>query len=159
VIWRRSLWWQLLLLTGSCLLLWGIIQVWVGSDLAPASLRARKGPEVPQVKPLRDRRPLSDFMVVSEKNLFTESRTGPAPGAKAPKTQGNLEGRVLLGTIILGNERAALIKDKATRGHKAPEVQVMRVGEVWEGFKVVEISNEAVVFQGKDGKKTLNFPE
>jgi hypothetical protein len=158
VIWRRSLWWQLLLLAGSCLLLLGIIQVWMGNDQASETSRSRKGPEVPQVKPLRDQRPLSDFMVVSAKTLFSESRTGPTSGA-APKAQGNLEGRVLLGTIILGNERAALIKDKVTRGQKLPEVQVMRVGEVWEGFKVVEISNEAVIFQGKEGKKTLNFPE
>jgi hypothetical protein len=35
----------------------------------------------------------------------------------------------------------------------------VRLGEEWGGFKVVEISSEGVVFQGKEGKKTLNFPE
>ena len=39
------------------------------------------------------------------------------------------------------------------------QVDVVRLGEVWGGFQVVEISSEAVVFQGKDGKKTLNFPD
>ncbi len=160
MIWRRSLWWQLLLLAGSGLLLLGIIQVWVGNDLAPEASRGRKGPEVPQVKPLRDQRPLSDFTVVSAKNLFSPDRTGPT-GAKAPQAQGNLEGRILLGTIIIGDERAALIADKAPQGRQQGGllVQVMRLGEEWEGFKLVEISNEGVVFQSKEGKKTLNFPE
>lgn len=159
MIWRRSLWWQLLLLAGSGLLLLGIIQVWMGNDLVPETTRGRKGPEVPQVKPLRDQRPLSDFAVVSAKTLFSQDRTGPTPGAKAPQAQGNLEGRLLLGTIIIGDERAALIADKAQGRQQGGQVQVMRLGEEWEGFKVVEISNEGVVFQGKEGKKILNFPE
>jgi hypothetical protein len=159
LIWRRSLWWQVLLLAGSCLLLLGIIQVWVGNDLAPETSRGRKGPVVPQVKPLRDQHPLSDFTVVSARNLFSQTRTGPIPGAKAPKAQGNLEGCLLLGTIIIGDEKAALISDKPGKGRKASQVLVMRLGEEWEGFKVVEISNESIVFQGKEGKKILNFPE
>lgn len=159
MIWRRSFWWQLLLLAGSALLLLGIVQVWVGNDLAPAASRVRKGPEVPQVKPLKDQQPLSAFAVVSSKNLFSQDRSGPDPGALAAKSQGNLEGRLLLGTIIIGDERAAMISEKAGKGRKPSQVQVVRVGEEWQGFKVVEISNEAVVFQGKDGRKTLNFPE
>ena len=157
MIWRRSLWWQLLLLAGSGLLLMGIYQVWFGNDLAPAASLSRKGPEVPKVKPLRDQRSLSAFAVVASQNLFSEDRAGPA--AQATQTQGTLEGRTLLGTIIIGEERAALISDKAGRSHLQAQVQVVRLGEEWEGFKVVEISNESVVFQGKDGRKTLNFPE
>jgi hypothetical protein len=158
LIWRRSLWWQLLLLGGCGLLLLGIVQVWLGNDLAPEASRGHKAPEVPQVMPLRDQRPLSDFMVVAAKTLFSQDRTGPIPGAQAPKTQGSLEGRILLGTIIIGDERAALISDKESKGRKS-QVQVMRLGEEWEGFKLVEISNEGLVFQSKEGKKTLNFPE
>lgn len=157
MIWRRSLWLQLLLLAGSGLLLLGIVQVWVGNGQAPEGARSRKGPEVPQVQPFRDQRPLNDFAVVSAKNLFSQTRTGPTPGAAAPKAQGTLEGRLLMGTIIIGDERAALISAKTPQGKQ--EVQVMHLGEEYEGFKVVEISNESVVFQSKEGKKTLNFPE
>jgi len=157
LIWRRSLWLQLLLLAGSGLLLLGIIQVWLGNGLAPESSRGQKGPDVPQVKPLRDQRPMSEFTVVAAKNLFSQDRTGPAAGAAAPKAQGNLAGRLLLGTMIIGDERVAFISDKTPKGKQ--EVQVMRLGEEWEGFKVVEISNEAVIFQSKEGRKTLNFPE
>ncbi len=159
MIWRRSLWWQLLLLAGSGLLLVGIFQVWFGNDLAPGASLSRKGPEVPKVTPLRDTQALKAFAVVSSKNLFSQDRTGPDPTAQAAKTQGSLEGRTLLGTIIIGEEKAALISEKAGRGKQMPQVQVVRQGEEWEGFKVVEISNEAVVFLGKDGRKTLNFPE
>ena len=159
MIWRRSLWWQLLLLAGCLLLLVGIVQVWLEGGLPPDASRARKDTEVPQAKPLRDQAPLSAFAVVSSKNLFNQNRTGPDPNLSASKAQGSLEGRLLLGTIILGEERAALISERPGRGRGQPQVQVVRQGEEWEGFKVVEISNEAVVFQGKDGRKTLNFPE
>jgi hypothetical protein len=159
LIWRRSLWWQLLLLVGSGLLLVGIFQVWFGNDLAPGTSLSRKGPEVPKVTPLRDTRPLNAFAVVSSKSLFSQDRTGPDPGVQTAKTQGSLEGRTLLGTIIIGDERAALISEKAVRGRPQVQVQVVRQGEEWEGYKVVEISNEAVVFLGKEGRQTLNFPE
>ena len=160
MIWRRSFYWQLALLAGIGLLLVGIFQVWFGDDLAPGPSPARKGPEVPKVTPLRDSQPLKAYSVVSSKNLFSQDRTGPDPTVQAAKTQGSLEGRTLLGTIIIGEDRAALISEKAARGKQAqPSVQVVRQGEEWEGYKVVEISNEAVVFLGKEGKKTLNFPE
>ena len=157
MIWRRSLWWQLLLLAGSCLLLVGIFQVWFSNDQTPVASRYRKGPAVPKVTPLRDQQPLNAFAVVSTQNLFSENRHGST--AKAAKPQATLEGRTLLGTIIIGQERAALISTKKGRGRGLPEVEVIRLGEEWEGFKIVEISNESVVFEGKNGKKRLNFPE
>lgn len=159
MIWRRSFYWQLLLLAGSGLLLVGIFGVWFGNDLAPGASPSRKGPEVPKVTPLRDQGPLNAFAVVSSKNLFSQDRTGPDPTTQTAKTQGSLEGRILLGTIIIGEEKAALISEKSGRGRQQSQVQVVRQGEEWEGFKVVEISNEAVVFLGKEGRKTLNFPE
>jgi hypothetical protein len=158
LIWRRSFWWQVLLLAGSGLLLLGVFQVWLGSDVNPVASRGRKSPEVPKVRPLRDLLPLKDFAVVSSKNLFSSDRKGPDLSTQA-KSQGSLEGRTLMGTIIIGEEKAALISEKVGKGRKQPQVQVVRLGEEWEGFKVVEISNDAVVFEGKDGRKTLNFPE
>ena len=157
MIWRRSLWWQLLLLAGSCLLLVGISRVWFVNGLAPTASLSRKGPQVPKVTPLRDQRPLRAFAVVASQDLFRQDRRGPT--TKTAKPQASLEGHTLLGTIIIGQEKAALISVKKGRGRHHPEVQVVRLGEEWEGFKVVEISNETVVLEGKKGKKTLNFPE
>jgi hypothetical protein len=159
--WRRGLnFWHILLAAVNCLLLAAIIQVWWGGGQGPAQSRSGQGPQVPKTPLLRDTQPINAFRVVSAKNLFSADRTGPDPGSKVAK-QDTLEGRKLLGTIIIGNERAAMIGGgpAAARGPKQPEVEVVRLGEEWGGFKVVEISNEGVVFQGKDGKKTLNFPE
>lgn len=165
-MWRRGFLLPLIFLAGCALALLGIIQVWVESDQAPDKSLSRKGPEVPKAVPLRDQRPLNAFTVVSSKNLFSPSRTGPGLGAVTAKAKSSLEGRRLLGVIIVGDEKAALISaapGPAVRGRgPAPvrsQIDVVRLGDEWEGFKVVEISSEAVVFQSKEGKKTLNFPE
>jgi len=158
--WRRDLnFWHILLVAVNCLLLAAIIQVWWGGEEGPALSTAGKGPEVPRTPILRDAQPLSAFREVSAKNLFNQDRTGPDPGMQTAR-QDSLEGRQLLGTIIIGNERAAMIGGQApARGQTQPQVEVVRLGEQWGGFKVVEISSEGVVFQSKDGRKTLNFPE
>ena len=54
--------------------------------------------------------PLSAFAVVAAKNLFSQDRTGPTLGPA--KVQNSLEGRQLLGTLIIGDTRAALIGGK-----------------------------------------------
>jgi hypothetical protein len=158
--WRRSVSvWHILLMAVNCLLLVAIIQVWWGGEEGPSLSQAGKGPQLPKTPILRDTQPLSAFRVVAAKDLFSQDRAGPDPGMPTAK-QDNLEGRKLLGTIIIGNERAAMIGGQTTgRGPQAPQVEVVRLGEDWGGFKVVEISSEGVVFQGKEGKKTLNFPE
>jgi len=62
--------------------------------------------------------------------------------------------------MIIGNQRVALIGDSSTKKKtKDDPVETLRLGEQWEGYKVMEITNDAVVFQGRDGKTTLNFPE
>ena len=89
--------------------------------------------------------------------LPTQERT-----QQPAQAQASLEGRQLLGIMIIGEERVALISSKpgaAARGRQEGQVDVVHQGEEWEGFKILEISSEAVVLQGKDGKKTLNFPE
>ncbi len=146
------------LLIGIALLLLVIANIWWGGGTAPSRSRSTKGPEVPTAPILRDQQPLPSFEVVAAKNLFSQNRTGPSLGQT--KGRNNLEGRQLLGTMIIGDTRAALIGGKTgARAPGEPEVEVVYLGEEWGGFKVVEISNDAVIFQGKDGRRTLNFPE
>jgi hypothetical protein len=156
LIWRRGLLWYLLLAAVNVLLLWGIVNVWWGEGTQPDMAKSRPGLELPRVPVLRDNQPLTAFQMVSAKNLFSQERTGPE-GSSAKKTQGGLEGGTLLGVIIVGDERAALIGQSAPQGPR--QVQVVRLGEVWEGMKVVEISTDSVIFQGKDGVKSMGFPE
>ena len=163
MIWRRGFkLWHIILVAVNCLLLLGIINIWWGGTGAPVASRPGKGPELPKTPMLRDQQPLSAFRVVAAKDLFSQDRHGPEE--QPVKAQASLEGRQLMGTMMIGSEWVALISGKpaATPGRpaaQAAQVDVVRQGEDYDGFKVVEISSEAVVLQGKDGKKTLNFPE
>ncbi len=159
--WRRALnLWHIILLVVNCLLLVAIFQVWWGEGSTPAPSRPGKGPDLPKAPTLRDQQPISAFRVVAAKDLFSQDRRGPETDQPS-KVQATLEGKQLLGTMIIGMERVALISSKSapTRGRAEAQVEVVHQGEEWEGFKVEEISTDTVTLLGKDGKKTLTFPE
>ena len=156
--WRRELKpMNLLLLAGIAFLLVATIQIWWPEGL-PSPASSAKGPEVPKAPILRDQQPLSAFQTVAAKNLFSEDRKD-AP-VEVAKVQDTLEGRQLLGTMTIGSTKAAIIGGKSPgRGKGTPDVEAVYLGEEWNGFKVLEILNDSVTFHGKDGRKTLKFPE
>ena len=156
--WRRELKpVNLLLLAGIAFLLVAIIRIWWGGGDMPFQGPAAKGPEMPTAPILRDQQPLSAFKTVAAKSLFSQARSEPTVGVA--KVQDSLEGRQLLGTMVIGATKAAIIGGKPLGGKGAAEVEAVYVGEEWNGFKVLEISNNSVTFHGKDGQKTLKFPE
>jgi len=157
--WRRELKpVNLLLLAGIAFLLVAIIRIWwSGGDMAFQG-PAVKGPEMPKAPVLRDQQPLSAFKTVAEKNLFSQTRSNPSAGVT--KVQDSLEGRQLLGTMVIGETRAAIIGGKLPGAGKGKvEIEAVYLGEEWNGFKVLEIANDSVTFLNKDGRKTLKFPE
>lgn len=156
--WRRELKpVNLLLLAGIAFLLVAIIRIWWGGDM-PFQGPAAKGPEMPTAPILRDQQPLTAFKTVVAKSLFSQVRSESTAGVA--KVQDSLEGRQLLGTMVIGDTRAAIIGGKSPGSARgAAEVEAVYVGEEWNGFKVLEISNDSVTFHGKDGRKTLKFPE
>lgn len=148
---------NLLLLAGVAFLLVAIIQIWWGGDL-PFQGPADKGPEMPKAPIFRDQQPLTAFGTVAAKNLFSQARNDPPKDVA--KVQDNLEGRQLLGTMVIGETKAAIIGGKPQGGGKGtPDVEAVYLGEEWNGFKVLEIFNDSVTFLNKDGRKTLKFPE
>ena len=156
--WRRELKpVNILLLAGIAFLLVAIIRIWWGGGDMPFQGPAAKGPEMPTAPILRDRQPLSAFRNVAAKSLFSKTRSEPT--VAVAKVQDSLEGRQLLGTMVIGATRVAIIGGKAPGTKGAAEVEAVYVGEEWNGFKVLEISNDSVTFHGKDGQKTLKFPE
>lgn len=164
MIWRRGFnLWHIFLLVVNCLLLLAIVNLWVGETGAPAPASPGKGPELPKAPRLRDQQPLGAFQVVAARDLFSQDRKAPAAEEKPGKTVASLEGKELMGTMIIGSDRVALISSKTKKvgvvGLAGTQVDVVRQGDDLDGFKVMEISNEAVVLQGKDGKQTLNFPD
>jgi hypothetical protein len=147
---------NLLLLAGIALLLAAVVRIWWGGGEVPFRSPAAQGPEVPKAPVLRDQQPLTAFKSVVAQNLFSQDRNAPA--GEVAKVQDSLEGRQLLGTMIIGVTRAAIIGGKAS-GKGAPEVEAVYLGEEWHGLKVLEISHDSVTFTGKDGPKTLKFPD
>jgi hypothetical protein len=149
---------NLLLLAGIALLLWATLHIWWGGGSLPSRSPSATGPQVPTAPILREQQPLSAFGIVAAKNLFSQDRSGPGLGPG--NAQNSLEGRNLLGTMIIGDTRAAIIGSQTPgHGRGKPEIEVIYLGEEWGGYKLVAISNDSVVFQSKDGRKTLNFPE
>jgi hypothetical protein len=157
--WRRELKpINLLLLAGVVFLLVAIIQIWWGGGAVPFQGPAAKGPEMPKAPILRDQQPLSAFKTVTDKNLFSQARSTST--AAVAKVQDSLEGRQLLGTMVIGETKAAIIGGKPLGpGRNAAEVEAVFLGEEWNGFKILEITNDSVTFLNKDGQKTLKFPE
>ena len=124
----------------------------------PSPAPSAKGPQVPKAPILRDQQPLSAFRMVAAKDLFSQDRKHAAEAVG--NVEDSLEGRQLLGTMTIGNTKAAIIGPASPgRGKGTSEVEAVYLGEEWNGFKVLEISNDSVTFSGKDGKKTLKFPE
>jgi hypothetical protein len=157
--WRRELKpVNLLLLAGIAFLLVAIVHIWWGGGDVPFQGPATKGTELPKAPILRDQQPLSAFKTVAAQNLFSQARsTTPEIAAKV---QDSLEGRQLLGTMLIGETRAAIIGGKAGgSGRGKAEIEAVYLGEEWNGFKVLEIVNDSVTFLNKDGRKTLKFPE
>ncbi|MFP3867527.1 MAG: hypothetical protein ACLFUU_05085 [Desulfobacteraceae bacterium] len=156
MIWRQGRIWDILLLGANALLLVAIIGVWGGEATVPAKVKAKAGLAVPQVPILADKQPLAAFQIVQTKDLFSPQRLAFQLSPDPSQGQDTLEGGKLQGIIIIGQEKAAIISQPASGGQ--PQVQVLHQGEEWRGFKVVEICQEAVLFQGKGISKTLTFP-
>jgi hypothetical protein len=156
--WRRELKpVNLVLLAIIAILLLEVIQIWwPGGDL-PSPGPSAKGPEMPKAPILRDQQALEAFRVIAARNLFNQDRNDPTGGVA--DIQNVLEGRQLMGTMIIGDTKAAIIGGNLPGLKGGPEVEAVYLGEEWHGFKVLEILNNSVTFHGKDGRKTLKFPE
>ena len=150
---------NLVLLMGIALLLGGMVNTWWGEGGATYPPPSAKGAEAPMAPiSLRDQQPLSAFEVVAARNLFSQERKDSTP--VVAKVQDSLEGSNLLGTMLIGNTKVAIIgENPRKRGKVKPEIEAVYLGAEWRGFKLLEISNDSVTLAGKEGRKTLTFPE
>jgi hypothetical protein len=159
LIWRHKLIiWNILMMGGTCLLLIGLYAMWWGTDQTNSPPHVSEGLKVPVAPVLRDQQPFSAFMDVVKKNLFSQDRRGWYQNKAAH--QNLFASHQLLGIIIIGNTRAALIGTLARpRGGKESGIDVVYPGDLWNGFKVKKITNESVILRGKHGLKALTFPK
>jgi hypothetical protein len=99
------------------------------------------------------RAPVSTDAIVS-KNLFDPERGAGASREAEENSRAfqRVRGMILVGTVILGNDRIAILQDGATPtgapripGQAGP-VMRLRVGDNLEGFRLLEIADKRVVF-------------
>jgi hypothetical protein len=155
---------SVVLMVANLLLVLAIFWVWWNAGEGRPAPPPRPQAASAQAQGVRPPQSLSDFRVIATKNLFSPDREGPAPDVATDQGTGSLEGSSLLGVLIIGPEKAAIIRPQPGPGKMGQpglpsQADVVRVGERWHGFTVVNITPEAVVFQGQDGQKTLKFPE
>jgi hypothetical protein len=152
-------WFAIILVVLNFLVILGIFNIWWGQAEPVHPSRAPKAPDIPVAPMLRNQQNLNDFRDVAARNLFSQDRTGPELVAAGRPGQGSLEGKLLLGTIIIGNQRVALIGGAPLRKPKDITAEAVRLGEQWDGYTIIEITKDSVVFQGRNGNTTLQFPE
>jgi hypothetical protein len=105
------------------------------------------------------RSPINTDLIVS-KNLFDPERGAGATREAEENSRAfqRVRGMILLGTVIIGNDRIAILRDGnnsapgqpvSTQG--APAMR-MKVGDNLEGFRLTEIADKRVVF-AKDASR------
>ena len=99
------------------------------------------------------RPPVSTEAIVS-KNIFDPERGAGATREAEENSRAfqRVRGIILVGTVILGNDRIAILQDGAAPSGtprapgQAPAVMRLKVGDDLEGFRLAEIADKRVVF-------------
>jgi hypothetical protein len=128
----------------AALAIWPWLPHGTPSAARPAASAVADAPTLPTLPPF------SAFAAISERPLFSPSRRAPAAEARGTSA---LEGRYrLLGLVITGNTRRALIGEVA--GGRRFDVGE---GEAIDGWSVKRIARDAVVFDSPAGEATLTL--
>lgn len=102
--------------------------------------------------------PMSDFVIVSEQNLFHPERKTPLD--KAGETA--RPEIVLYGTLILGDTAIAYIEDKrnpySTPG-RGKRQKAIKKGEAISGFVLKEVGKDIIVLERGEDKITVTLQE
>lgn len=153
---KRSSLLSLLLLIATGLVGWRIYKVW---EEEPWSLPQRPTTAAPlalQEEPtnLNPTVPLVSPDLIISKNLFDPERGAGATREAEFNSRSfqRIRNMVLLGTVILGDSRSAILQDPASQaasstGPAAPAGPMrVKLGESVEGFRLTEIADRRVVF-------------
>ncbi len=154
---RPSLLWQVILAALNLLVFFGIIQVWWSNDSVPKQGHSQKAEIAAVDLPRRDSQPKTAYQVVATKNLFSAQRRATINTETDQPQKNDFDNNILQGIIMVGSGRAAIVTSKDSK--PAGKVEIIRPGETWHGYKVLEIGPETVTFESKEGIKTMIFPE
>jgi hypothetical protein len=154
---QPSLLWQVILAALNLLVLLGIFQVWWSDGNIPQPGPAQKTEVAPVDLPRRDSQAKSAYQIVATKNLFSVQRRATIKTETEQPQKNDFDNNILQGIIVVGPGRVAFVTAKD--GKPTGKVEIIRPGETWHGYKVLEIGPETVTFQSNEGIKTMIFPE
>ena len=129
-------------------------EIWQQDDRRPLKRRDEGSPvngQGSKLGPIKGQ--TTGTKVIVEKNLFDVKRGAGGSGEKAAVTQdaGEIEGLVLLGTIVAAGERFAIVKVPPSkglgRGSKARGgMRRLALGDTVWGYTLAEIQADRVIF-------------
>jgi len=129
-------------------------EIWQQDDRRPLKRRGEGSPVNGQgstLGPIKGQ--TTRTKVIVEKNLFDAKRGAGGSGKKAAETQdaGEIEGLVLLGTIVAAGKRFAIVKVPPSkglgRGSKAGGgMRRLGLGDTVWGYTLAEIQADRVIF-------------
>ncbi len=105
--------------------------------------------------------PMSEYVVINEKNLFHPDRKPLNKKTSAGTAEGKPE-IILYGTIIDGKNRIAFIEDKkkpfSTAGRGIRQ-RAVKVGDIVSGYRVKEIREDSIVLVSADEELVFRIDE
>jgi hypothetical protein len=154
---KASSLWKIVIGLLNLLIFWGILQVWWSKTDEPPTSPAQKIENGLTDLPSRDPQPESFYETVVTKNLFSPQRHSEINIINGQLQKNDFDNNILQGIIVVGQGRAALVTPKDPQPDNP--VEIIRPGEIWHGYKVLEIDADKVVFESKEGQKIMSFPE
>ena len=140
---------------------WNIYRTWKDGpwDLPAPAKPSKVVASSEQLAVTPARAPINTDVIIS-KNLFDPERGAGATREAEENSRAfqRVRGMILLGTVIIGNDRIAILRDgnSAVAGQPASAQPAsalrMRVGDNLEGFRLTEIADKRVVF-AKDASR------
>ncbi len=128
------------------------------AKILPVRKKAEPDGALPQVQPPRKYNE-AEFSVIPAQNLFAESRkpddkqdATPQPEIRALQSK-----PVLVGTVVAGSRRLAMILDPSPAPGSSSKTRMMRVGDVYQGFVVTEITDLSMVLESGPSKEIIDL--
>ena len=123
---------------------------------------------LPGIEPMSPSLPFSDFIVISERNLFSEDRRPPA--VEEEEEEEGTEGEIveeeppkwtdrpfLHGLSVVNGKRQAILT--ATEAGQPAQVRTVYVGDSVQCYRVTEIGDSVVRLRWKDHEELLDMSE
>jgi hypothetical protein len=118
------------------------------------------------VEPMSPSPPFSDFIVISERNLFSEDRRPPAVEGEEEEPEVEIvveepptwtDRPALHGMSVVGGKRQAILT--AFEGPQGGQLRTVSVGDSVQGYTIVEIGNSMVRLKWKDQEEFLDMAD